>query len=194
MEEEPRYAFNASLALFTAALFSFSCVWLLVVFWIFAYAGNVLSLRVFIAYLLGALAPGLYAVIGFQIAGNEHLLPAYVQNSVELLAVDFHYSLPEIIYLIFTCFLVLVSFVDFMLVRSQENIKPRKEFSFIISLFASSLVLITLSVPDSNALLWLSIVFGSFLLGRFFSLKNNRFTKIVLSVYSVSSLLLLFFN
>ncbi len=194
MEEDPKYAFNASLSLFTAALFSFSCVWLLIPFWIFAYSSNVFSFKVFIASLLGALIPGLYAAIGFGIAGNEHLLFEYVRDSFNLFAVDFSFSLPEIIYLIFIGFLVLISLVDFILVRSQESIKPRREFAYIVTLFVMVSGLIILSVPDSNTLFWLSIVFGSLLLGRFFSLKNNRFTKILLSVYFGSSLLLLLFS
>ncbi len=192
MEENPKYAFNASLLLLTATLFSFSCIWLLLLFWLFACAGNVFSFRIFLASLLGALVPVLYAVIGFGIAGAEHLLLEYIRESFKLFAVDFHFSLPEVLYLIFTGFLVLLSLIDFMLVRSQENIKPRKEFFYLVTLFASTLVLITLSVPDSGILLWLSIVLGSFLLGRFFSLKNNRFTKILLSLYIGSSFLLLF--
>jgi len=194
MEEHPKYAFNVSLLLFTAALFSFSSVWLLIVFWLFAYVGNVFSFRVFLASLLGALASAFYAIIGFGIAGSEHLLLEYVQNSFNLFAVDFHFSLPKILYLTFTGFLILLSLIDFMLVRSQENIKPRKEFSYIIMLFISTLVLIILSVPDSGTLLWLLVVFGSFLLGRYFSLKNNRFTRVLLSIYFGGSLLLLFFN
>jgi hypothetical protein len=194
MEEEPKYAFNATLLLFTAALFSPSCVWLLIVFWLFAYTGNVLSFKAFLASLLGALAPALYAFIGFRTIGSVHLLQAYIQDSFKLYAVDFYLSLPKISYLIFTGFLILLSLVDYTLVRSQENIKPRKEFSYIIMLFLSTLGLIILSVPDSGTLLWLPIVFGSLLLGRFFSLKSNRFTKVLLSVYFGSSLLLLFFN
>jgi len=194
MEEDPKYAFNTSLALFTAALFSFSCVWLLIVFWIFAYASNVFSFRIFMASLLGALVPGLYAALGFWIAGSEHLLLAYIQDSLKLFAVNFSFSLPEIIYLAFVGFLILLSLFDFIFVRSQENIKPRKEFGYIISLFITILILIILSVPDSSILLWLLIVFGSILLGRIFSLKNNRFTKILLSIYFGSSFLLFLFN
>ena len=194
MKEDPIYAFNASLLLVTAAFFSPSCVWLLVVFWSFAYMGNVLSFRIFLASLLGAFTPVLYTFIGFRIAGNEGLLWTYIQDSFKLFAVDSHFSLHETIYLIFTGFLILLSLVDFILIRSQENIKPRKEFSYIITLFLSTLGLIILSVPDSGVLLWLAIVFGSFLLGRFFSLKSNRFTKILLFVYFGGSLLLFFIN
>lgn len=200
-KEEPKYAFNAALLLLTAALFSPSCVWLLVIFWLFAYGSNVLSFRVFLASLLGALTPALYAYvgswiadIGFGIADSQYLLQAYMQESFKLSAVDFNFSPQKTAYLIFTGFLILLSLVDYMLVRSQENIKPRKEFSHIIMLFLATLGLIILSVPDSGTLLWLSIVFGSFLLGRFFSLKNNRFTKVLLFVYFGSSLLLLFYN
>jgi len=191
-EENPKHAFNVALLLFTAALFSFSCVWLLLVFWLFAYSSNILSLRVFLASLLGALVPVLYAIIGFR--GSELLLLEYVQGSFDLLAVDFHFSLPEILYLIFVGLLLLLALVDFMLTHSQENIKPRKEFFYLVTLFISTLFLIILSVPDSGMLLWLTIVFGSFLLGRYFSLKNNRFTQVLLSVYFGSSLLLLFFS
>jgi len=194
MEEKPKHAFNAALLLFTAALFSPSCVWLFVVFGLFAYTGNVLSFRIFLASLLGALAPVLYAFIGFGIAGNEGLLLAYIQDCFKPYTVEFHFSLPIISYLIFTGFLILLSLVDYMLVRSQENIKPRKEFSHIIMLFLTTLGLIFLSVLDSGALLWLLIVFGSLLLGRFFSLKNNRFTKVLLFAYFGGSFLLLFFN
>ena len=193
-EETPKYAFNAALLLCTAALFSPSCVWLLVVFWLFAYGGNVLSFRVFLASLLGASAPALYAYIGFWKAESEYLLRTFIQESFKPFAVGVHFSLPETVYLIFTGFLILLSLVDYILVRSQENIKPRKEFSHIIMLFLTTLGLIILSVPDSATLLWLSIVFGSFLLGRFFSLNNNRFTKVLLFLYFGSSLLLLFLN
>ena len=194
MEEKPKYALNVSLTLFTAALFSFSCVWLLVVFWIFAYSSNVFSFRIFLASVLGVLTLALYTFIGFWITGCEYLLLAYIQDSFKFFAVDFNFSLPEIIYLAFIGFLILSSLVDYMLVRSQENIKPRKEFSYIILIFISVLILVILSVPDSDMLLWLLIVFGSFLLGRFFSLNNNRFTKMLLSIYFGSSLLLLLFN
>ena len=103
-EENPKYAFNVSLLLFTAALFSFSCVWLLIVFWLFAYASNVFSFRVFLASLLGAFMPVLYAFIGFWIAGSEDLLWAYIQDSFRLFAVNFHFSSHETIYLISRAF------------------------------------------------------------------------------------------
>ncbi len=193
-EENPKYAFNVSLLLFTAVLFSLSCIWLLIIFWLFAYTSNVLSFRIFLASLLGALVPPLYAAIGFGIAGNEHLLLEYIQESFQLFAVDFHFSLPEILYMIIAGFLISFSLVDFLLVRSKENIKPRKEFSYLVTLLLFTLVLIIFSVPDSGILLWLPVVFGSFLLGRFFSLKNNRFTQISLSIFLGSSLLLLFFS
>lgn len=191
-EENPKYAFNVALLLFTAALFSFSCVWLIVAFWLFAYSGNVLSFRTFLASLLGALVPALYAVVGFEITGSEQLLFEYIQDSFALFAVDFHFSLYGILYLLFTGFLLLLAFVDFMLTHSQENIKPRKEFFYLCTLFGITLALIILSVPDSGMLLWLSIVSGSFLPGRYFSLRNNRFTRALLSVYFAGSLLLLF--
>ena len=139
-------------------------------------------------------SPPLYAAIGFGIAGNEHLLLEYIQESFQLFAVDFHFSLPEILYMIIAGFLISFSLVDFLLVRSKENIKPRKEFSYLVTLLLFTLVLIIFSVPDSGILLWLPVVFGSFLLGRFFSLKNNRFTQISLSIFLGSSLLLLFFS
>jgi len=193
-EEKPKYAFNVSLMLFMAALFSFSCVWLLIVFWIFAYSSNVLSFRVFLASLLGVFTLALYAAIGFWITECEHLLLEYIQNSFKFFAVDFNFSLSEIIYLSFIGFLILSSLINYTVTRSQENIRPRKEFSYIIHIFISILILVILSVPDSDMLLWLLIPFGSFLLGRFFSLNNSRFTKTVLYIYFGSSLLLLLFN
>ncbi len=194
MDGSPKHAFNVGLLLLTAALFSFSCAWLLIMFWLFAYSSNVLSFKAFLASLLGMSVPVLYAVIGFGIAGNELLLLQYVQNSFDLFAVDFHFSLLEILYLIFVGMLLLLAFFDFLLTHSHENIKPRKEFFYLVMLFITTLVLIILSVPDSGMLIWLSVIFGSFLLGRYFSLKNNRFTQVLLSIYFGSSFLLLFFS
>jgi len=194
MEEQPKYAFNVSLIIFTAALFSLSCVWLLVLFWIFAYSSNVLTFRVFLASLLGALTAVLYAVIGFYLAGGEYQLLVYIQDSFKFFAVNFHFSPFGIAYLVLTGLLILASLVDYMRVSSQENIKTRKEFSYIIMLFILVSILIILSVPDSDILLWLAVIFGSFLMGRFFSFNNNLFTKIFLSLYFVNSLLLFLFK
>lgn len=193
-EANPRYAFNAGLFFFTAALFSFSCIWFLPIFWLFLYSGNVFSLRIFTASLLGALTPVLYAVIGFVWLGDVHSLLLYVQENARLFAVDFHFSLPEIIYLGLIAALALVSLIHFMLVHSRENIKPRQESAYISIMFVSTLVLIILSVPDSAALFGLLIVFGSLLIGRFFSLVNNLFTRIILFLFFTVSLLLFLYH
>ena len=191
-KENPKYAFNVALLLSVAALFSFSCIWFLVVFWWFTYLSNMFSLRIFLASLLGALAPCVYAVIGFY--GNESLLLEYVKQSFQPFSVHFFFSIPEIIYLVFIGCLTLLALFFFLLRRSQENIRPRREFTYIILFFLLTLFFIVLAFPDSYILFWLLIVFGSYLIGYYFSLANSRFSRILLMLYFAGSILLFLFD
>jgi len=191
-KENPKYAFNVALLLSVASLFSFSCIWFLVIFWLFTYSSRVFSLRILLASLLGALTPWVYAVIGFY--GDGALLLEYVQQSFQPFSVHFSFSIPEIIYLIFIGCLTLLSLFYFLLRRSQENIRPRREFSYIILFFLLALFFILFSFSDSYMLFWLLIVFGSYLLGYYFSLENNRFSRTLLALYFAGSILLFLFD
>jgi hypothetical protein len=188
------YAFNTSLLLLTASLFSFSCVWLLIVFWIFSFITNNFSLKVWLASLLGALVPVLYAIIGFGMGDRLELLQDYVRESFDLFAFRFDFSVSEILYLALIGLLTVISLVHFMRDYSRENVKPRQEFTYIIFVSFVLAALLILSLPDTPLLLAVLILFTSIIVSRLFSLVNNRFTKLLLAAYFAGSFLFIFYN
>jgi hypothetical protein len=194
IEEKPVYAFNTSLLILTASLLSFSCVWLLILFWIFSFITNTFSVKIWLASLLGALIPVIYAFIGFGFEGQADVLLNYFRESLSVFAFRFDFSVSEMLYLTLVGLLTVISLIHFMRDYTMENIKPRQEFSYIIVIFLVLLILLLFSVPDSPLIFALLLFFAGIVSARIFSLENNRFTKILLAFFLAGSALFFFYN
>ncbi|HOU68472.1 MAG TPA: hypothetical protein PKW49_07850 [Paludibacteraceae bacterium] len=191
----PIHTFNVGILLSIASLFSFSYITYVIPFFVFVYSCSMLNMRSFLAMMMGIVLPYVYAFMFyfFWLRQPEALI-GYITNSFTFSAYQFDYSILSIIYTSFLGILALVSILYFFLGDLQDNIKPRKEFSNLIIVFLWTFVLFSLNLTGSETLLYTLIMLLSIILGRHFSLNVSKFTRIALILFSISSVIILFFR
>ncbi len=168
------HAFNIGFLLSLATLiYPFSLAYILL-FVVFYYNLNVLSLRVVLATLTGAFVPLFYAFLILAYTGHVELLNEYFDPTIKLQLWNLSFSHPQILY--FSLIGVLLVWAIFHVVATyrQESVVPRRMFNFFIMMMAFSLLMVLFSDSGFNNLLCSLVIFISIILGRFFSLKLSE--------------------
>ncbi|MFA6780129.1 MAG: hypothetical protein WCU80_10175 [Paludibacteraceae bacterium] len=190
----PIQAFNVAFLLSIASLFSISSITYVIPFILFAYSCSMLNMRTVVALSMGLILPYLYTFLAYLWVGHPETLVTYITDGVDIFHTKFEYSTLSILYISFLGILAILSIFNFSVGDTQDNIKPRKEFSHLIILFLWTLLLLFLRVPGSDILAFPLILFLSIILGRYFSLNESKFTRIAILLFAIGSGILFFFG
>lgn len=188
-------SFNTGLLLGVITLFSLSCFSYILLLIIYFYRIKVLSLKTFLAFIMGLTIPYLYTVGGFYFTGNIDQLGSYFTSWHIGGGLSFWNQLSDatLAYLAVFALLSVYSLIRIFFLASRQAIKNRQETMFLVHAFLLSVIFIVLGASDICILLAIAVFLASFLLGQAFSTEYNIIIKILLGIFIVSSVLFLIF-
>ncbi|MBO4530683.1 MAG: hypothetical protein J5767_08635 [Paludibacteraceae bacterium] len=187
--------FNTGLLLGVTTLFSLSCFSYILLLIVYYYRIKALSLKTFLAFIMGLMVPYLYTVGGFYFTGNITLLGNYFTNWHVGGGVSLWHQLSDstLVYVGVVALLTIFSLVRIFFMSSHQTIKNRQESMFLVHAFLLTVIFLLLGASDTFILLPIAVFLASFLLGQAFSSEYNLVIKILLGIFIVSSVLFLIF-
>lgn len=196
--QSPGYTFYAFLALGIASVmlpqvvFFVPFIWLMMAFWLMAF-----SWRMWIASLLGLLAPYWFIVPWYIYSGLEDRLIAHVVSLITFTPQTLPWgeqgwgsllhspqgasgwvSLLMLITFLFVFIIGLVGTVHFLRNASKDKIRTRMLYYIFISMFLLTVLFIIFQPQHFEALFGFMIVNASALIAHFIALTRTRFTNI----------------
>ncbi len=187
--------FNIGLLIGIATQISLSFLVFILSIFVFFYKIKVISLRTVLAFLMGISIPFLYSTLYFVLTNNTDDWTNYFLSwhQSESISMWDKMSLSSFIYICTTVGITLYSIVKMILFQTSQNIKNREESLFLLTNFILVGLLIIISPIDVGLLLPVWFFFASFLIGQALSAEYNLATKIVWTIFIVSSILFLIF-
>lgn len=179
----PIYAFNAGLLTATMALLSPTLMLLGIPYLAFLRNTSTLNLRSLMATAFGFAVPLLYAGLYYAIIGEMETITRFFTASFHPFSVTYDFSEMEVTYLSFLCATSVLAIGNFVIDKTHDNIKSRKQNTHINNLLLWIFTLMALGVPDSQNLLYALTLAWGLALGRYFSVNSSRFAYILFFVF-----------
>lgn len=175
----PIYAFNTGLLTAMLSLLSPTLLLLSIPYLTFLYSTSTLNLRSLLASAFGLAVPLLYATLYYAIVGEIETLSNFFIAGFQPFSTEYNFSNMEIAYVIFLGLTSIIAIGNFIVDKTHDNIKSRKQNTHINSLFLWILFLMAMGAPDSKNLLYALTLLWGLMLGRYFSVNSGRLTYIL---------------
>ena len=164
-----------------------TAVFILPLIWT-TYQARTLSVRTFIAFLLGLFVPLLYMFVFLVVTDNLFYLEHYIDTwRLGSGAMWRMISDSTWIYLLSMVVITMFAMVRVLMFSDHQSIRSREETMFICLSYVLSLVVVVISPTDVYLILPMSIMYASFLLGQAFSMEYSLLNKVVFGIWSLLS-------
>lgn len=185
-------SFRVGVLIGCAGIFCAEYLYLTLVMWICMFRLNSLTIRTFLATLLGVFVPAVSSTFFVYFFFGVDQMIAFFWSYVELVYIpfpEFEYSL--IIYLFFGVLLFESVFSMFSSTRSSvhDNVRPHKLVGTLSWFLVGSIVFFLLFTQKMPAMYALGAMFSSALLGNYFTMNSGRLTNVLFFVLMASALL-----
>ncbi|MGL5318709.1 MAG: hypothetical protein ACRC9Q_08475 [Bacteroidales bacterium] len=196
LEKSQRALFNYALFFSVASLFCIDLLWLSPLLFV-----ALISMRVFYpknipAILFGLIAPYIIALFPYFIQGRQaEILPQF-QGMLTFQIPDFlSWSVVQYLHTGTTFGLILLTSLSAKLGLSQDKVRVRNSFDFLLLLFLSLSALSFFKPGAQVSLHWSADFVGAYFLANYFSTKKGTFVSylfvITLFIYIITDLLVL---
>lgn len=196
--EATGWVYYTFLLLGLASLAKVHLLVLIPIYWIIMLFLSSLSLRTFIASLLGLLTPYWFWITAVLFLYKGHFTP-FISHFMPLTEVDFFHSydsIPLSHYLTyaFLVILTITGIIHFLRTSYNDKIRTRQLYYSIMFFNIVILVLLPLFPQHYDLLLRPAIILTSPLIGHFIALTNTKITNIAFYIILITALLLTGFN
>lgn len=166
-----------------------ACLVLIPVIWIGFFIMKSISLRVFLASLIGALIPWIFYAFGCWYFNYTTLLPSEFVSTFEPGLIFIDTDLNEKIYIGFLILATATGLTGLLSNTMNDSVQTRKNM-YLIILFTISLLLIICFFPHARFAFLPATAFGiSFILAHPFTLNKSNFYRILFIIFTFINLL-----
>ena len=196
--EATGWVYYTFLLLGLASLAKVHLLVLIPIYWIIMLFLSSLSLRTFIASLLGLLTPYWFWITAVLFLYKGHFTP-FISHFMPLTEVEFFHSydsIPLSHYLTyaFLVILTITGIIHFLRTSYNDKIRTRQLYYSIMFFNIVILVLLPIFPQHYDLLLRPAIILTSPLIGHFIALTNTKITNIAFYIILITALLLTGFN
>ncbi|MBP5306851.1 MAG: hypothetical protein J6Y79_02245 [Paludibacteraceae bacterium] len=185
-------AFRVGVLLGCAGIFCAEYLYLIFVMWICMVRLNTLTMRTFLATLLGLFLPAvLFTFLVYFFFGVDRMIDLF-WGYVDLVYVPFpEFEDTLIIWLFYGVLLLMSVFSMFSSSRSSvhDNVRPHKLIGTLAWFFAGSVLFFILFTNKMPAMYALLTIFSSLLMGNYFTMKKGKLTNVLFFLLMACSLL-----
>jgi len=191
---ESRAIFDASVLLALASIFQSRMMWLMPAIWMVMGILQVLSIRSFLASLLGILT--VFWVIGgiSFLIGDFNFLQAYLQDLIHFQMFRLSgITSAEISYIVFLAVLMISAIISFWPKQHLDKLQTRNYLNSVLLLWFAMLILWFFSANDESYMLPL-LGLSSLVIAHFFSLVDSLFSRLMFFALLILSVTVFLYN
>lgn len=174
-EKSQRAIFNFALFYSVATLFCIDLIWLTPLLFIALVFMRVVNIKNVAAILFGISAPYIIALFPYFILGKEQeIIPAF-ESVIHFVLPDLsNWSVVEMIHSATTLFMVLVTAFSLKFGLSQDKVRVRSSFDFLLLMYFVLFGLSLFKEASLEAFHWSADFLAAYFLANYFTIKRGR--------------------